>query len=227
MCLILAGTFSACKKDKDRNPGGKTNCRIVEVKVPGSQDVLITYNSDGKVSKEVEEDSVVDAYTYKEDSIFIVQTVAGRFGSRQVIAVNPHGLATYVRSEYDPQGDLWNAFQFEYNGDQISRSTYTASDGGVTITTYTWLDGNLVASTVNGFTYTYGYYTDKPSQDGDYFSFSQLLSGVETVRNKNLLKSLSGNEVTYSFDGSGKISSLHMSANSSQITTANYTYQCD
>lgn len=223
LVMATTGTFIACKKNNNK----KKNCELVEANIPGSGDILFSYNSDGKVSKAGIGVGSVNTFSYKGDSVIVLNTDSGVFQSKNTYAINSAGLATYQRTEYDQTGTNWTIVNYEYNSDELSKSTTTSSSGvAPTVSTYTWFDHNMVAQTSGTTTTVYEYYTDKPEQSGDYLAFTQLIQGATIVRNKNLLKSITGSTFNYAFNSDGNISALEITGTGS-AAVFNYTYQCN
>jgi len=226
LILGMTGSFSGCKKNNDTVK--KQSFRfLTETIVATGPTIRFSYNSDGKVSRIVTNNGVVQAYTYDGNITTIVTLDSIVFSSRTIITNNAAGLATNVRIEQDDAGTIWSNTKYEYNGEELAKSTNSNSSGGTpTITTYSWSNGNLASETTGSSTITYDYYTNKPWQIGDYWSFAQSIEGFEIVRNKNLLKSFSNNiSLSYDFGLDGNITSLKFSRGSS-ITFIDYEYEC-
>jgi hypothetical protein len=223
--MLAVGVIAGCKKNNGNN-GAKAKCRINEASVAGGQDILITYDADGRVGLVDEGNGTIEKYIYKGDTLIIDETDSGRFSLRQVLAGNTAGLATYLRTEYDSPATIWTTTTYEYTGEELTRSTFIDFVGARSVTNFTWFDGNMVSASSPGNTTTYAYFTDKPYQDGDYFWFGQIFTGLPTIRNKNLVKSFSGNSFDYSFTADGKISAIEIGSAGS-IGVVNYSYQCN
>jgi hypothetical protein len=223
LVLGITGIFNGCKKDTDIKPV----CRIINVSFnPSGGPFNLSYNSDGKISRAITGTNVT-TYTYTGNTTIVTLFDAGTFNNKKIITMNAAGLATNIRTENNIAGTDWLNDAFEYNGEEISRSTHTASTGGSpTITTYTWSNHNLVSETLGSITTTYDYYTDKPRQNGDFLSLLQLIGGYEVYRNKNLLKSFNGTIFTYNVGTDGNISSAELTSGSS-VSFIDYQYQCN
>ena len=222
----ITGIFSGCKKDD--NNFKKQKCWIATETIVGTGPAIrFSYNSDGKVSRVVLDNGVVQAYTYDGSITTILTVDSGAFDSRTIIAKNAAGLATNVRNEFDDAGTSWSNTKYEYNGEELVKSTNTRSSGGTPeISNFSWSNGNLVTENPGSGPITYDYYTDKPRQNGDYFAFVESIQGFEIVRNKNLLKSISPNVLfTYDFAPDGNISTLKISGGSS-VNFIDYEYLC-
>lgn len=225
--IFMTSGFSACKKE-DVNPSSdiKSGCKIVTAVVQASQPDTIryTYNADGKVSSIIG-DTTTTIFTYSGNTTIVRRfgTKAGLLG-KTTITSNAAGLATNVKREFDPAGSVWTNVVYEYSGEELAIATTTDSNGGnAIITYYTWVNHNVVKETTGATSSSYDYYTDKPSQNGDYFSFINLVQGYEFIRVKNLLKTGSGFGFTYSFENDGKISSFTVNG----VVTLKYEYDCN
>jgi hypothetical protein len=222
--LILAiGTFNGCKKSNDKKP----DCKISALSSPASTDRnTLSYDASGKLSRLISGGSFT-SYSYSGSTTTVTTLDSGKFSSKTTIFSNDAGLAINVRTESDEAGTIWNNGFYEYNGEELVKSTGTSSSGGpAVITTYTWNNHNMVSSTTDTTTTVYGYYTDKPRQTGDYFLLVQLIQGYEIVRNKNLLKSVSTSTLSYDFGSDGKITTLSVISGNS-TTFLDYDYLCN
>jgi len=218
----MIGAFNGCKKDSNK----KSDCRVAEVSIAGGQNIEVSYGSDGKVNSFSTGNGTLVSFTYKGDTVQILHTDSGQFGSRVTVVNNVSGLATYVRTDYDQAGTQWGTTKYEYNGDQLATSKDSSYAGTSSTTTYAWFNGNMVVSASGTQTTSSDYYTDKPYQPGDYLYFAQLLQGYQILRNKNLVKSTTGGSFNYSFDGDGHISAMEI-VEPNSAAVINYTYQCN
>jgi len=225
--LTLAFAFTCilvqCKKDNER----KHSCQIITVTTsPNGTTIHLTFNADGKLIRSESANQVL-TYEYSAGSTTIVTFNSGTFHSKTIATLNSDGLATNVRSEDDTTGTSWTNTVYEYNGQELSKSTVTTSTGGQpVVSTYTWANQNLASSILDGGSQTFGYYTNRPRQTGDYFLLVQQLQGYETFRNKNLLKTIDAVTLNYQFGSDGKINSLSAIAGASE-TFINYEYLCE
>jgi len=183
------------------------------------------YNSKGQLSRVVAGSALI-AYDYAGDSTIVTREDSGRFQSRAVVMVNSSGLATNVKTYTGASATDWDNTTYEYNGEELKRSTYTSSTGGnPSVTTYTWSNHNLVSQISGTDTARFEYYTDKPIQDGDYFDFTNRIQGYEFVRNKNLLKIIYGQVFTYDFGQNGNITTLELTSGNTKAFI-DYEYEC-
>jgi YD repeat-containing protein len=109
----------------------------------------------------------------------------------------------------------------------LSQSTTTSSTGGnPTITTYRWLNHDIVSETTGANTTSWSFYTDKPRKDGDYLWLLKINYGGDILRTANLLKSSGATNFSYEFDSDGKLSSMTFS-DSGSSQTISYEYTCN
>ena len=228
LILIISGTFSACKKSNDKKPA----CSIIAASIPSVGTLFnFLYNSNGKLTR-ISADRNFTTFDYPTDNTIIATTVdSGRFQSKKIINVNAAGLATNVRIENNVAGTEFTNDSFEYNGEELTRSTSTSSfDATSRITTFTWFNGNMVTITSGGtIIESREYFTDKPRQIGDFFSFNQFVQGFETVRTKNLVKftsQSSGINFTYEFGADNNISSVKAALSNGVSAFQDYQYEC-
>ncbi|MDP4265753.1 MAG: hypothetical protein Q8941_24760 [Bacteroidota bacterium] len=223
LMLIMTGIFTGCKKSNDK----KTSCKISTITpVPTGTALQLSYNSEGRLSRVVSGTSVL-TYEYTDNTTIVTALNADTLNSKTIVNLNPAGLAINVRVETDASGANWNNTFYEYNEDELAKSTFTISTGGrPVISTYGWSNHNMVSSTTDTTTTNYGYYTDKPRQSGDYLDLVQQLQGYEIYRTKNLVKSISSAVITYEFGSDGKINSLQATTGTTS-SFLDYQYQCN
>lgn len=225
LAIVLAttGILTQCKKSNEK----KASCQIITVTpAPNGNPFYFTYNPDGKPNR-VESSLITMTYEYTADSAIIVGFSSGNFQFKTIATLNNVGLATNVRTELDTLGTTWSNTLYEYNGQELSKSTLTSSTGGrPVVSTYTWDNQNLVLIVTDTISHVLGYYLDKPLQTGDYFLLVQQLQGYDIYRNKNLLKKIDGTSLNYEFGTDGKINSLSATTGANE-NFINYEYQCD
>jgi hypothetical protein len=227
MAVLITAVLASCKKDSTPQP----ICRIITITPSGGGTLLynLSYNSDGKLSTS-SYGSNTTTFSYVGNTIIETTTNGGAFGSKKTVTLNANGLASNVKTENNVAGTVWDNTVYEYSGTELIKSTNTNSAGDPAgISTFTWSGGNMVSITSGSSTSAISYYTDKPSQTGDYLSVLQLLFGFDLYRVKNAIKSsVSGSSTTsysYTFDTDGKITSVSVTGNST--TTLTYQYQCN
>jgi len=220
LTIILVGIFGGCKKNNDK----KAVCHIVSIS--STMDSLtnnFTYDKDGKLIQDLYGASIT-TYSYDGSVTTITNYDTGTFQKRTIVMNNSSGLAINVRTEYDPNGANWANSFYEYNGDEVARVIYTYSGNPSSTSTYLWADHNMVGQVTGTDTTTFEYYTDKPRQDGDYLYLTQVVSGYEVYRCKNLLKGYVGATFTYDFTPDGKIAAFRIPALN---TVLSYEYLCN
>ena len=223
LMLVMTGIFTGCKKSNDK----KTFCKISTiVPVPTGTTIQLTYNSQNRVSRVVSGTAVL-TYEYSDNTAIVTSLNADTLNSKTIATLNPSGLAINVRVETDASGANWDNTFYEYNGDELAKSTLTTSTGGsAVITTYSWSGQNMISTTTDTTTTNFGYYSDKPRQSGDYLDLIQLLQGYTIYRTKNLIKSISGAIFTYEFGSDGNITSLQVTSGTNS-SFLDYQYQCN
>jgi hypothetical protein len=223
LMLVMTGIFTGCKKSNDK----KTLCNITTITpVPTGTAIQLTYNSQNRLNRAVSGTTVL-TYEYSDNTTIVTSHNTDTLNSKTTITLNPSGLAINVRAETDASGANWNNTFYEYNGDELAKSTFTTSTGGSpVITTYSWSNHNMISSTTDTTTNNFGYYSDKPRQSGDYIDLIQLLQGYQIYRTKNLVKAISGAVFTYEFGSDGNITSLQATAGTSS-SFLDYQYQCN
>jgi hypothetical protein len=227
LSITISGIFSGCKKKNEKKP----TCRIITASISSSNVVFnFLYNSKDKLSR-ITTAFGTESFDYPNDStIVIVTQAADTFQSKKIVTVNHEGLAVNLRIENSISGTPFTNDAFEYNGSEITKQTSTSSlDPKPKITTYTWLNGNLISISTGGATIERReYFTDRLRQVGDFFSFSQFIQGFETVRTINLVKSSSQRALSFSYDfGSDQnITSVKASFENGIVAFQDYQYEC-
>jgi hypothetical protein len=221
-CLLAVTLcFDACKKNSDRKPV----CRISAFTLAG-QVYHISYNGEGKIIS-LTGGNLSDTYDYFGNTTIVTTLDAGAFSSKTIITANPAGLATNVRTELNASGSDWTNDSLEYNGDELAKKISTTSvSTGKDTTTYTWFNHNMISETTGTNVTSLAYDAARPKQNGDYLAFIELISGYQMFRNKNLLKSFGGADLTYDFGSDGNIASLTISSPGGTPASINYEYEC-
>jgi hypothetical protein len=217
--IIIALSVTSCKKNIE-----KKDCRISVFAGTGANDTVL-YNNEGKISSIVNGLSRIN-YSYADNKVTgTAFDATGAFSYKTMATLNSAGLITNLRTEYNASGTQWGNIVYEYNGEELSQSTNTSSTGGTpSITTYRWLNHNIVSETTGANTTPWTFYTDKPRKDGDYLWLLKINYGGDILRTANLLKSFGTTNFSYEFDSDGKISSMGVSdGGSSQTITYEYT----
>jgi len=224
--LILA----ACRKHETPPPPPPT-CLISQATFSGALvnqgPTKYTYDAQRHLIRSAESDTVITNFTRTADSIVAITTVKGRAITRTVITNNKDGLATNIHGTLDAAGELWFNVDYQYSGQELTRSVFitnTLIDS--IVTNFTWSGGNMVSFSNDTTTSQLTYYTDQPRQQGDAFFFDQFTGGFEVTRNKNLLKSREGYTYTYQFRADGKITSVTAKDTAGDTFVTNYEYDC-
>ena len=223
LVFAFASILVQCKKDNEKKP----SCHLITVTTsPNGIPLHLTYNADGKLSRVTSTNSVI-TYEYSAGSVTIVTINSGIFQSKTIATLNIDGLATNVRTENDSSGNSWSNTFYEYNGQELSKSTFTTSAGGqAVVSTYTWANQNLILLSTDATSQVFGYYSNKLRQTGDYLLLVQQLQGYEIYRNKNLFKSLDAVTLNYEFGTDGRINSLSVTSGATENFVI-YEYQCE
>lgn len=208
LAFCIAGSLVGCRKECSPI----RDCTNITALLHSSGNwYQFLYNSDGKPASE-RNGSRITTYVYNGNITTVTTLDSGRFVSRIIITLNDLKLATNVRQENNEAGTRWNNTVYEYNGETVATSTTTSSSGGIPeVSVYIWTNQNLSSVISGNTTHTFTYYTDKRMQQGDYLGLLQLRQGYEIYRNKNLLRSISGTNFTYTFGPGDKITSVDAS----------------
>lgn len=201
-----------------------STCRLTSVITPTTNDTFhIIYNNEGKISA-VTFKTIVSNFFYSGNTTTITKVINGLYSGRTVVTNNANGLAINVKTEFNAAGTEWANTTYEYNGEELFRSTSTHSGGGTpSVTAYAWINHNLISITAGATIIRLEYDLDKPGQEGDYLFLQGLLSGYDLYRSKNLLKSIDGAIFTYTRKADGKITSIEIGP----TTVYKYEYECN
>ncbi|MBC7936185.1 MAG: hypothetical protein H7Y86_12620 [Rhizobacter sp.] len=226
LLVLSAGIFlPGCKKDND----DAGSCRIITVTPSAGNGFNFTYNSSGKTETMTNGNSLT-VFSYGGNVIISTTTVNGNFSSKRIATLIANGFAANVKTETSADGSTWYKDTYEYNGTELIKDTYTNSQNVVPeVTTVGWSGGNLVSTTREGVTTHIEYYTDKPSQTGDYLALMQMIQGYKVYNTKNVIKSLITGTTITSFDYTyeeGKITALKFNGDGT-IINYNFQYQCN
>ena len=243
LLFCLACAFG-CKKSTTHTSNA---CRIAvnydTLLLPAGNETAITrifYDNDGRVAYtqfKTLNDSSTRVFIYKDSAVVITPTNPN--SPYDTVIMNDKGMPVRIKREY-ASNDYYDLSTYSYDAAGVLQSNFMtqASTSGANLrtatNTYTFVNGDCVSSTytdANGTSTThYTYYTDKPTQDGDYQSFQSIASyGTVVVRNKHLLRSAqSGSYVSdynYTFDNTGKIATATYRYNN-QVFRNTYEYDC-
>jgi len=222
LIAALITICTGCKKDKAEKPG----CRISKIINAAGGEIKITYNVEGKYAKienAISNTTITPAYSPGSIICTVVNSSTAEVRQKITVLLNNSGMASSIRREsYNSAGTItsWANNLCEYSGTELIKDTYTSSSGSSTtgISTFGWTNGNLTSiHEGNSVTSVFEYYTDKPIQQGDYFSILGLIvTGFDYSlyrKNKNLLKTQTNNQYVYGFNAEGKINAIYENGN--------------
>jgi len=229
--FMVAIMVVSCSKDDDNppetEPQAEASCHIISTS--GGLVINMTYDETGRL-KTLVNGTKKTTYFYTDNQTISATLDNGEFEEKKIMTFNENGQMVNLRIEFNQSGTEWNNEVYEYNGEQIIKSTRTSYTGSPpSVHTYVWSNGNMVTQIYNdGGSAHFEYYLDELVRPGDFFHTTYLLIfGVNPIKNTNLTKSTNfdGDEdiYTYEFDDEGKITSLILPG-SGQI---NYNYECD
>lgn len=178
------------------------------------------YNSSGVATSVLTLD-----YSYPNASTVIISG-SDKYGFvlKSTITLNDKKLATHVRLESDQTGTNWEETAYEYNGEQLIKSTTTRSTGLETEAGYEWSNGNLIRQFTlsdNTTQVEWEYYSDQNRRGMDALVLSDFATySWETVRNKHQVKGIKGNSTyTYTYDANGETSKMTSFLINTNLTT--------
>ena len=228
--LIPVLILAACRKH-DNPPPPPPTCLISQATHTGVPvnigPTKFTYDARGRLISTVESDTIITTFTRAGDSVVTNTTVPRGFISRVVFHNNKDGLTTQTHVAFNPEGTVWYNVSYEYNGQELTRSLFTAfSRPDTLVTTFTWSGGNMITSTSDSATEHFEYFTDQPRQQGDPQFFDQFSSGFEIIRTKNLIRSRDRLTYTYAFLPDGKITAVTAKDTIGETFITHYDYDC-
>jgi len=218
-------------------PADPPACPIVKVSYSTGDEYLLRYDAAGRLLEVAQpQGNFISLFSYQGDTVVSESSVNGLPDGKVTYVVNPYGLVTWAKEE-KADGGSWHIRSYEYNGTQLRKVTHTDYPGAANTyyEVYTWHNGNPVKiefydahQKPDGAT-SLQYYTDKPWRPGDYWNEATLLTGMESIRPKNLVKSVGGAEsthISYVFDVRGKITGMK-ETEERDMRTCSYKYRCD
>jgi hypothetical protein len=230
-CILITAVllFGGCKKDSDKEPPVPV-CRVQTI-TQSSVVLSFLYDSSKRVSRVAYSDGTLEEYSYKGDTIRILKTQNGAFEQRKIITNNAQGMATQVRLEENQAGTSGLVINYQYTGTELIQEIQKPiGSASTTVTIYTWSAGNLTEISSGGTVSILDYYTNKPSQAGNYLEVVNVSQGYTNIKTKNLLKSVTQSDVTvtinYTFDKDGNITQAEFIGGSSN-NAIGLTYQCE
>jgi hypothetical protein len=213
--LIVAAT--GCRKDKDKEK--KPVCRISRITdaITGLSHT-VTYNTEGGYQTIKREDGKnTISFEYNGNTIVSrIYDASNKLSRRNTMVLNSKGMIWFHLGElFDGSGNITSnwSYTYEYNEEQVIKSTYNVVGTTPRPTIYTWASGNNTEVTDDiGRTTYYEYYTDKTDQQGNYWNLRLLYLGVDQrliTRTKNLFKGFRGyDQFSYEFDSQGNITAV-------------------
>lgn len=237
LCLLpaLLFIFAACKKSEDE----KAPCKLTTITPATLGDVTNIYYDDQNRLKTIRNGTTIITLEYKPDSLIALEKRNGGFYQKKKCKLNSQSLPLSVRHEANASGSLWFQLDYEYNGAEVTKETWTNSSNVQNITNFTWSNGNLASKTTSYDTYEYEYYTDKPNQQANAYALEMMVAeiGIEMIKNKNLLKKIKYNRpgvgtytysYEYQFDKDGKVLKITKSyADRNEKPEFDMQYQCN
>lgn len=230
LAFLLSITAAGCRKDNDNDK--KTRCRITRLTdaITGLSHT-ITYNTDGSYKSLKRDDGKNTInFEYADNTVISkIYDANNKITRKATIVLNSNDMAWIQMEEtYDAAGNVTNNWSttYEYNGDQLTKSTYNIIGTMPRPSAYTWSEGNYTEVTdYIGRTVYYEYYTDKNTQQGNYWNLRMLYFGIDQrliTPTKSLFKGFTGyDQFSYTFDSQGNIDSV--SEDGVVIYTLQYT----
>lgn len=228
--VMIASLISACRKGDNKGLDASSNavCKISRIIEHGTGDtIIITYDNLGRIIS-FSGTTSTSIYSYSTNKTVINKMVDGDFFSRTTFNLNKEGLPTNARTEYDQTGSQWVNIVYEYQGNELSKSTTTSSDGNAPVQAkYTWSNGDMISVSDGNEVTAFDYDISQPHRNGDYLSALQLLSsGLDIIKPKHLVTSMDGIQFSYSFSSEKNILSLSTQTGNASFKIYDYSYQC-
>ncbi|HSZ31656.1 MAG TPA: DUF4595 domain-containing protein [Puia sp.] len=236
---VIACLFVLTPSCSKKSSGGSaaSSCQIITIldsSSSGNTIFNLTYNNNGKVST-IQNTSVTnpttEVFTYSGNDILITTTGTGNvFVSSDSIVTNSAGLITFSQLVDASSDTTVYTFTYDGNNDLLKQTSQTNS-GTISTSTFTYTNGDLTSSSDGTNTTTYSYTNSKPSENGDYIHIFQLFNyGGQAIKTAHLIQSLTAGSTVdnfnYTFDSSGKITSLTLTSGA-VVETVSYQYQCN
>lgn len=227
-------TITACKKNKDERPA----CKLTTI-TPNRGDITNIYYDSQNRLKTIRRGSSTITLEYKADSLIALETRGSSFYQKMKCKLNTQGLPITIRHEADQSGSTWFQTDLEYNGTELTKTTWFAPPNIRDITNYTWNNGNMVSRSTAVDSYEYEYFTDRSIQSADAYFIETVMPelGIQSVRNKNLLKKLKYTRTSlgsytyfyeYQFDKDGKVLKIiRTTGEPNEKIEWDMQYQCD
>jgi hypothetical protein len=189
----------------------------------------ITYNNSGQISTEQYASGGSNynrVFTYI-GSTEMISTSDGTTTVTDSISLNSDGL---ILTDYNTNQSSVTVTTNTYSGTELQKQVVVQNGGTPSTTTFTWTNGDMTSGTSSSGTSTYSYNTEA-SKEGDYWSIVQLINyGSSFVKTAHQLSAYavgaSVENVTYTYDNTGKITAVTGTAGSS-IENISYQYSCN
>lgn len=211
LLLVLAG----CKPgDSDPIPTIKS-CQLATIAEPGIER-QISYDAEGRIASISNTSSTPGSDKYQYFGNYAIIQRASFLGvpAKDSITWNTAGLMTTRHAAAVSNPSFWYHQDFSYNAGNELQSiiTYSSSSPSPSTQTFTWKEGDLLATSYGE---TFEYDTSKLAEPGDLFSFRNLTQeGWPTVRTRHLpVAHISGSSrgmIQYSRDAKGRIEKMEI-----------------
>lgn len=234
--LLTTVAFFSCKKKSNDNPFANARIATIDMAHAGAiQHYRIVYDASNNVDSMV----ITGGGTASGSNGYLK---FGYIGSSYTITdQNNFSFLVYANTAGEIlKINVADTQTFTYNGSQLSQvtqylTTITPPYYTNTPTYFAWQNGDLATSRTGNITTTYTYNTGKNGQPGDGIRINEFLRlGRSYIKTTHLpvsmaAKSTQGFNYTYTFDGSGRISTLISENYDTSIplhdtTTFAYTY---
>jgi len=198
--IFISTIILGCNKDKPSGPDKEVSSfrKVISVTNNYGNNTTYLYESDGNLSKQIENKGIgfgntysnTSTFTYSKDTIKVVIVNSGNVDSNtpgnttvQLRIINAQGYIT--KTAFIENGALNHIYYYEYDNDgYCTKMTY-----GSEISTYIYSGGNLISSIytvgTDVYKYTYEYYDKENSLSQDHFGMK--FWGKD---NRNLLKTV-------------------------------------
>lgn len=245
--LFLGGLFSSCKKSNlseqgsiDRDP--KFARKLISIKHQSGYTIAMSYNADGSLTSITDNFNTQTSFSYMPD-FALTYKYPGTVFEMKHTTKNQMGRIT--KAELWKNDVLIDKDEYTYNaeGYLVKKRTVKVATGAISITDYTYENGNLVSlkSYQDGtlrYSHQFTYYTDKVNKFNvdvyDQFELKFMAGTFFGRHNRHLLKSWSfinhssnsshSNEYTYTLDADGyPVKLTHI--DDGYTTSANFIFQ--
>lgn len=209
-----------------------SNCSISAINVTGdfTANYKLSYDGSGRLSVVKYTDdggSWTRNFTYGAN--LIVSSKTGPSPAVDSVYLNASGDVDHIVDRQPPNSVTTTTMTYN-SSHQLSQTVVQAGGSMPSTTTYQYTNGDLTQVDQDGSIIVYTYYTDKASATGGMMELQQWLQfGVIYQKSAHLVKAYGytnpDEQVSYVYDGSGKISSM-TGGNGSSLLTFSYTYDC-